>query len=322
VLRLDPAHERAREHLVWTYGALGSGDEMLRQAELYLQTARSFRAWQLIVDANVYLGRFDGANAALARLTIAHPDQARRNGDARIRLLFGDVEGAQARLVPGSDDDVARALFLIQGRVNETLASIDRATASATSHQRAMRAAVQAFHGEETAAAATARELLRTGQLQDPMGLLVVEACGRAGDLACAEEAAAAQTGEALVLLARAFRARKDGDPKKAADLLDEGRRKVQIRHQPCFSLEEAELALASGDYASAEKHARAALRGPVWTPLFPLVMPRARESLALALDGQGKRDEAAAEWARLQDWLKSADRSLPMAERVRAARR
>ena len=319
VLALDPSHQRARDHIVWAYGASDHPNEMIRHAETYVARTPTSRAWMLLVDANVWLGRKDDAFDALRRFRVAFPSSTNQQGIAKIHFLLGDFEAGTAAAKDDPDPEVRRADLLFRGRVHEVLSGIDGKDASSP-QRRAARAAVQAFHRPPSEARATGREMLRTGELQDPMGIQVVAACGRAGDVECASEAAAKQTGEALVLLAKFFAAREAGNLDAAREFLEEGRRKVQIRHQPYFLLEEAELALARGDAAGAEKSARRALEMRVWTPLHPLVVPRSREVLALALDAQSRAGEARVEWTALSRSLAGADAELPMAARVREA--
>lgn len=314
-LRLDSAHQRARDHLVWALYGAGRGDEAIARAEAWVDRTPSTRAWQQLVDVYAAVGRTQDALRAIERGRRGYGDSLPEVWEGRIHLAAGNVEAAEPFVREETSLDARLSLFEMSGRLREAEALLDGAIAVKKSPtfvgliaDKALLLALTGGEARRAEAKELSRRVLEGGHLRDPQGLLVVLACSFAEDIACAKEAAAKQTGEGVAHLARAFEARANGDGKAALVSLVEARRMSHVRYAPLLGWLEAEWRLDAGDLDGAEAAARRALDVHIYTLFYPYGMPRARLVLARTLEAKGRHAEAAAEYQTLRVLWKRAD--------------
>ncbi len=320
VVTLDPLHQRGREHAIWAFYGAGRHEEARAQGEAYVTRSPGERSFSQLVDALAAMGRFDQAHATLARARVALPEKFPAPPtalDARLAMVERWEPGFD-RDVPGAVYDLRIAAAVLEGRIEDalkvTVAGRRKVEPILGARVGLEAALVLAVHrpGRAAEVSRLARVGLDAETLQDPYSVLLVAACGLAGDAKCAYEGASKQPGVALAHLAKGLEARASGDHAAALEELAATRRFIQLRYVPFVLAREAEEHLASGNAPEAEALARRALDIRIYTSLWPYTRNEARLTLARALDAQGKRDEAAKEWRALLALWKNADADFP----------
>ncbi|MGZ6142244.1 MAG: protein kinase domain-containing protein [Myxococcales bacterium] len=100
-LQLDPAMERAWQHLVWAEQLLGDRATMLQAARDYVKFVNDDEAWGHLGRAQAALGQLDDARATFEKAQQLFPASALPHADlAALAAWRFDVDGAVARVQP------------------------------------------------------------------------------------------------------------------------------------------------------------------------------------------------------------------------------
>ena len=98
-LALDPTHDRALQHLSWTYRGAGQYAKMLETARKFAEVAKSSESFDLLAAAYAYTGKPDEGLSEFARLRASFP----RSGSvvrsiASFYVQKGEYDSAEAGL--------------------------------------------------------------------------------------------------------------------------------------------------------------------------------------------------------------------------------
>ncbi len=98
-LAIDPTHDRALQHLTWTYRDAGQYVKMLETARKYVEVAKSSESFELLAAAFSHTGKLDEGLTDFAKLRVSYP----RSGDvvrsiAGFYQLQGEYDSAEAGL--------------------------------------------------------------------------------------------------------------------------------------------------------------------------------------------------------------------------------
>jgi len=126
-LTLDPTHERALQHLTWTYRETGQNALMRDAARRYVDAAFSKESFDLLTAAYKALGEYGEGIREFNTLRSAHPGMAFITRDiAEFQILSGDKGAARAELealiAAGDSASMAEGvqglqnLFILTGR--------------------------------------------------------------------------------------------------------------------------------------------------------------------------------------------------------------
>ena len=100
-LQLDPAMERAWQHLVWAEQLLGEREGAIQAARDYVRMVNDDEAWGHLGRTQAMLGRLDEARATLEKAAQLFPASAMPRADlAALAAWRFDVDGAEKALQP------------------------------------------------------------------------------------------------------------------------------------------------------------------------------------------------------------------------------
>ena len=98
-LEIDPNHQRALQHLTWTYREMGNHDKMLETAKRYVAVSGSGEAYQLLADAYTNLGQLEQGLKSLQQARDLFPDNYKITGSiAEIYTYNDEYDKAEAEL--------------------------------------------------------------------------------------------------------------------------------------------------------------------------------------------------------------------------------
>jgi serine/threonine protein kinase/tetratricopeptide (TPR) repeat protein len=98
-LEIDPNHQRALQHLTWTYRDMGNYDKMLETARRYVAVSSSVESYQLLGDTYTQLGQLEHGLTILKQARDLFPDNYRiTNSIAEIYTYQGKYDKAEAEL--------------------------------------------------------------------------------------------------------------------------------------------------------------------------------------------------------------------------------
>ncbi|TFH42258.1 MAG: tetratricopeptide repeat protein, partial [ANME-2 cluster archaeon] len=98
-LQIDPNHQRALQHLTWTYRDMGNYNKMLETAQRYVAVSSSAESYQLLVDAFNQLGQLEQGISTLKQARDLFPDNSLLQGEiAKIYAYQGKYEEAEKYL--------------------------------------------------------------------------------------------------------------------------------------------------------------------------------------------------------------------------------
>jgi tetratricopeptide (TPR) repeat protein/predicted Ser/Thr protein kinase len=101
VLAVDPAFQRALQHITWLYRDLHQYDRMLQSAKDYVARAGTEESYDLLSEAYGALGSFDEGREALLGARQLFPENYRLTREiANLYMYEGRVEEAEAELQP------------------------------------------------------------------------------------------------------------------------------------------------------------------------------------------------------------------------------
>ncbi|NIV92427.1 protein kinase [candidate division KSB1 bacterium] len=138
-LQIDPNHQRALQHLTWTYRDMENYDNMLETAKRYVSVSGSVEPYLLLVDAFTQLGQFEHGIKYLQQAQDLFPDNYRITRIiADLYAYHGEYAKAEEELKKLIEKNrpseikrygyAALAFFYpYQGKYRQALSSIDKA---------------------------------------------------------------------------------------------------------------------------------------------------------------------------------------------------
>ena len=98
-LEIDPNHQRALQHLTWTYRDTGNYDKMLETARRYVAVTSSVESYQLLGDSYTQLGQLEHGLTILNQARDLFPDNYRiTNSIAEIYTYQGKYDKAEIEI--------------------------------------------------------------------------------------------------------------------------------------------------------------------------------------------------------------------------------
>jgi serine/threonine protein kinase/tetratricopeptide (TPR) repeat protein len=105
-LEIDPNHQRALQHLTWTYRDMGNYDKMLETAKRYVAVSSSVESYQLLGDAYARLGQLEKGITTLKQARDLFPDNYQiTNSIAEIYTFQGKYDKAEAELTKLTEEN-------------------------------------------------------------------------------------------------------------------------------------------------------------------------------------------------------------------------
>jgi tetratricopeptide (TPR) repeat protein len=99
-LRIDPNHQRALQHLTWTYRDMGNFDKTLETAKKYVAISGSGESYQLLSDAYTNVGEWDQGIKSLLHFRDLFPENYRITGSiANLYTYKNEYDKAEAELI-------------------------------------------------------------------------------------------------------------------------------------------------------------------------------------------------------------------------------
>ncbi len=98
-LAIDPTHDRALQHLTWTYRDAGQYAKMLETAKMFVEVAKSSESFELLAAAYSHTGKLDEALTDFAKLRASFPVSG--NVVRSIAIFYqqkGEYDSAEAGL--------------------------------------------------------------------------------------------------------------------------------------------------------------------------------------------------------------------------------